>query len=147
MSHQNFSNTFQSSNQIIKGGNDTGMAIIAEDPEQDAAMDIPNYHTLKLCLIGKAYSGKKTQAQMLHEKYGDKLTFFNMAEVLREALNFVNPALKEEVIDPKAKGGKGGKPAEAANDQFVGKDTAAYREVAANLLNEKIGRASCRERV
>jgi|TARA_B110000305_G_C19439727_1_gene641127 ABC-type polysaccharide/polyol phosphate transport system ATPase subunit len=27
--------------------------------------DFPTYHSIKLCLIGKAHSGKKTQAKMI----------------------------------------------------------------------------------
>lgn len=49
-----------------------------------------------------------------------------MSEILREALAYVQkPEVKEEVVDPKAKGGKGGKGAEAAQavDVFAGLDT------------------------
>jgi adenylate kinase family enzyme len=37
------------------------------------AQGIPNYHTLKLAIIGKAYAGKKTHAKKIMEKYAGKL--------------------------------------------------------------------------
>jgi dephospho-CoA kinase len=61
-------------------------------------------------LIGGKFAGKKTVAQSLAEEFG--LTVFNMDDVVREALNYVQPEKKEEVIDPKAKAK--GKPAQEA---------------------------------
>lgn len=54
-----------------------------------------------------------------------------MKEILREAFMYVSPnQQKEETIDPKAKGAKGGKTIEAVADVFAGKDTTKYKEVA-----------------
>jgi len=131
-----FQETFHSSNKMPKGA-EGGMEVIVEDTEKDKMYDFPNYHTLKLCVIGRAFSGKKTQVQLINEKLGGKLTEFNMMDVLREALNFAKPP-KEEVVDPKAKGGKG-KPAQAeasASDLFVGKDTTLYKIIAEQLLQQ-----------
>lgn len=53
----------------------------------------PSYHSLKVCILGKAYSGKKTQAQLLMEKVGaQNLTLFDMGEIIREALVYIDPA-------------------------------------------------------
>ena len=96
--------------------------------------DFPTYHSIKMCIIGKAYSGKKTQAQMIIDKIGaDKVTLFNMNDIVREALLYVDPGQKvEEVVDPKAKGK--GKPADTPADIFAGKDSTQYREIATLLL-------------
>ena len=57
-----------------------------------------------------------------------------MSEVLREALGFVSTEKKEEVVDPKAKGGKG-KAAEAAVvELFVGQDTTLYKDIGTKIL-------------
>jgi len=82
-------------------------------------VDFPTYHTLKLCLLGRAFAGKTTQAQQLAQKLGhEKVTTFNMGEIIREALSYVDPnQAKEEVADPKAKG-KGKPPVEAGVDAF-----------------------------
>ena len=72
---------------------------------------------------------------MIVDEYG--LNLFNMSEILREALVYVSkPDAKEEVVDPKAKGGKPakGEPAQAA-DSFAGLDTTQYKEIAAKLLS------------
>lgn len=59
-----------------------------------------------------------------------------MGEIIREALEYVDPSqTKEEVVDPKAKGGKA-KPAETPVDKFAGKDTTQYKEIANLLLKQ-----------
>jgi hypothetical protein len=74
---------------------------------------------------------------MIIDKFGaDKLTLFNMNDIVREALNYVDPGQKqEEIADPKGKGGKG-KPADTPSDIFAGKDTTAYKEISALLLSQ-----------
>lgn len=73
---------------------------------------------------------------MIVDEYG--LNLFNMGEILREALAYVQkPEAKDEAADPKAaKGGKPakGEPAQAA-DSFAGLDTTQYKEIAAKLLS------------
>lgn len=64
-------------------------------------------------------SGKKTQSKLLAEKIGG-LKVFDMNEIIREALTYVDPsAQKEEVVDPKAKGKKAAA-ADTTVDQFAG---------------------------
>jgi adenylate kinase family enzyme len=48
----------------------------------------PNWLALKLCLVGYPFSGKKTQAAMIKEKYG--LDVFIMEDLVNEAMEF-NP--------------------------------------------------------
>ena len=70
----------------------SGMKMINQD-EKKFVPDFPTYHPIKLCIVGKAFSGKKTQAQMIIDKFGaDKLTLFNMTDIVREALNYVDPS-------------------------------------------------------
>lgn len=103
---------------------------------------LPLWHTLKLCVIGKASSGKKTTAQMIKDEFGDQFTVFNMSDVLREALAYVQVEKKEEnhveTTNKAAPKKGGGKPAQEANvvDPFAGRDTAAYKEIATLLLKE-----------
>lgn len=61
-----------------------------------------------------------------------------MGEIIREACAYIDPKNKatEEVVDPKAKGGKG-KAAEAPVDPFAGKDTTLYKEIG-NLVLQQI---------
>jgi hypothetical protein len=68
------------------------------------------------------------------EEFG--LTLFNMSDIIREALAYVmKPEVKEEVVDPKAKGGKGAKAdATQAVDVFSGLDTVQYKEISGKLL-------------
>lgn len=48
-------------------------------PQQPAHVtDFPSYHPLKLCVIGRAYSGKSTQASVMLKALGDKVTLFDM---------------------------------------------------------------------
>lgn len=92
----------------------------------------PTHHSIKVCIQGKAFSGKKTQAKMIIDHFGGKVTLFDMTEIVREALGYVDPnAQKEEVADPKAKGKK---PADEKLDPFAGQDTTVYKEIATALL-------------
>lgn len=59
-----------------------------------------------------------------------------MGKVVREALSYVDPSqVKDEQVDPKAKGGKG-KQADAPVDIFAGKDTTQYKEIANLILKQ-----------
>jgi hypothetical protein len=55
-----------------------------------------------------------------------------MDEIIREALNFVTQSkpVKEEVPDPKAKGGKKDAKPDAGALLFEGKDTTRYKDIA-----------------
>jgi hypothetical protein len=57
-----------------------------------------------------------------------------MSEVLREALGFVSTEKKEEVIDPKAKGGKGKAAESTTVELFVGQDTSIYKDIATKII-------------
>lgn len=48
----------------------------------------PNWLALKICLVGYPFSGKKTQAQLIKQKYG--LDVYVMEELINEAMTF-NP--------------------------------------------------------
>lgn len=48
----------------------------------------PNWLALKICLVGYPFSGKKTQAALIKEKYG--LDVFIMEDLINEAMEF-NP--------------------------------------------------------
>jgi hypothetical protein len=65
--------------------------------------------------------------------FGGAVTVFDMSDILREALAYVDPknAPKEEIIDPKAKGKK---PVEEKVDPFAGLNTTGYKNVALELL-------------
>lgn len=105
-------------------------------PAPGHTTDFPSYHPLKLCVIGRAFSGKSTQAKYLQKILGEKVTLFEMNKIVREALAYVDPnQAKEEAVDPKAKGGKG-KAAEAPVDVFAGKDTTQYKEIANLILKQ-----------
>jgi len=130
MSNPNLNITVRSNQNSKQFGASVADEVEPEKPKSE----VPDYHSLKLCLMGKAQSGKKTQAQLLTEEYGDKLTIFNMEEIIREALSYVDPGAKEEAADPKAKGK--GKPADAPSDAFAGLDTEQYKEIASNLLKQ-----------
>jgi hypothetical protein len=47
---------------------------------------MPQYLNLKLCFIGYAFAGKKTQAKMLQDSYG--LQTYQMSDLVSEAVNF-----------------------------------------------------------
>jgi hypothetical protein len=47
---------------------------------------MPQYLNLKLCFIGYAFAGKKTQAKMLQDTYG--LQTYQMSDLVSEAVNF-----------------------------------------------------------
>lgn len=110
------------------------MEIITEEDQTERKQSpLPLWHTLKLCVIGKAYSGKKSAAQQIQDYIGEHITLFNMDEILREALQYVSPDKKEEVVDPKAKGkGKAAEPVHV--DVFAGLDTTEYKDIANELL-------------
>ena len=58
MSNPNLNITVRSTQKPFEAG------VQVEDVEPEK-QKVPDWHSLKLCLIGKAQSGKKTQAQLL----------------------------------------------------------------------------------
>jgi hypothetical protein len=59
---------------------------------------IPDWLNLKLAILGRAFSGKKTVAKQLQEQYGGQanIRIFNMDEVIMEALEYITPKKIEE---------------------------------------------------
>ena len=56
--------------------------------------------SLKLCLVGYQFAGKKTQALKLRDQYG--LEVLHLAELVQEAIEFYEnyPKMIEEVREP-----------------------------------------------
>jgi len=71
----------------------------------------------------------------LQKSLGEKVKVFDMGEIVREALQYVDPkAAKEEAADPKGKGKKAA--ADAPADIFAGQDTTRYKEIASLLIKQ-----------
>ena len=47
---------------------------------------VPHFMNLKLCLVGYAFAGKKTQAQKLKEEYGLEVMYIN--DLVQQAIEF-----------------------------------------------------------
>ena len=94
-----------------------------QSPDQDVQTStLFNDLNFKLLLTGSAFSGKKTVAKYLQETLGADVVIFNINDIVKEAIDYINPKkLEEVVVDPKAKGKK---PATevAAVDIFEGKN-------------------------
>ncbi len=59
--------------------------------------DIPSYMPLKLSLIGYSFSGKKTLAGLLHDKY--KVHVISVEELINECVDIVGPEHEEEKME------------------------------------------------
>ena len=59
---------------------------------------VPEYLDLKLCFVGYAFAGKKTQAERLKEKY-ENLDIYHLNDIVSQALTFYesNPNPIEQV--------------------------------------------------
>jgi len=81
--------------------------------------------TIKLALIGRAHSGKKTIAAWLKEVLGSDVSILNLDDIIREAIEYITPKKQDEsvIVDPKAKGKKGAKEEPVHIDIFEGKNT------------------------
>jgi hypothetical protein len=82
--------------------------------------------TIKLALMGRAFSGKKTVATHLKEQLGNEVAVLHIDEVIKEAVEYISPKKVDEsvVVDPKAKGKAKGKEEPVNVDIFEGKNTA-----------------------
>jgi hypothetical protein len=98
---------------------------------------------IRLCIVGRTFAGKKTLAKQIQTALGGgSLKLFQMDEIVKEALDYVNPRKTEEAVDPKAKGkpaGKGKAEEEKSLDVFEGKDTDQYKEVATQIRSQFFG--------
>lgn len=72
------------------------------------------------------------------EKLGaNAITLFNMGEIIREALVYIDPNQnKEEAVDPKAAKQKAKAPEATPTDKYAGQDTTKYKELAEHLLKQ-----------
>lgn len=98
--------------------------ILEEVGEREETDLIPSALPLKLVILGRAFSGKKTIARQLQEKYGgDKnVRVFNIDDVVKEALDYITPKKVDEAALEAAKKAKKGKVEEVVNvDIFEGK--------------------------
>ena len=62
-----------------------------EEPELPA--EVPNHLPLKICLVGRDFSGKETQAHEIARRYNLKVMILN--DMIEEALKCVNAPVKE----------------------------------------------------
>lgn len=49
---------------------------------------VPHYLNLKLCFVGYSFAGKKTQANLLKEKFENALNIYHLNDLAEEAVNF-----------------------------------------------------------
>lgn len=89
--------------------------------------------TIKLAVVGRAFSGKKTVAKQIQEMLGSEVVVLHMDEIIKEAIEYISPKKQDEsvIIDPKAKGKKKEEP--VVNDIFEGKNTAQYKSLAQQI--------------
>lgn len=111
-----------------------------EADETGMSGSIPTELPLKLAILGRAFSGKKTIATYISEKYGgsDKnIRVFNMGEVIKEALDYITPKKIDEAAIEAAKKAKKGKVEEVTNvDIFEGKNPDTYKKIATDLKTQ-----------
>ena len=109
----------------------------ADEGEEEGQIGrIPSELPLKLAVLGRAFSGKKTIARQLQEKYGgDKnIKLFNMDEIIKEALDYITPKKVDEAALEAAKKAKKGKQEEASSvDHFEGKHIDEYKKIATTI--------------
>ena len=72
---------------------------------------MPSELPFKLAILGRAFSGKKTIAKELQERYGGEkcIKIFNMDEIIKEALDYITPKKVDEATLEAAKKAKKGK--------------------------------------
>jgi hypothetical protein len=86
--------------------------------------------TIKMSLLGRAFSGRKTVAKQMQDVLGQEVAILHIDEIIKEAIEYISPKKVDEsvVVDPKAKGKAKGKADEAAVvDIFEGKKTDSYK--------------------
>lgn len=100
---------------------------------------IPSELPLKMAILGRAFSGKKTIASQLQEKYGGNtnVKLFNMDEVIKEALDYITPKKVDEAALEAQKKQKKGKAEEVVNvDIFEGKNVGGYKKLATEIKEQ-----------
>lgn len=111
-----------------------------------APAGIPSGLQLKLSILGRAFSGKRTIAKMLQEKVGEKsVTIFDMDVIIAEALEYVTPKkVDEATLEAKAKQEKGKKPAGKSTieettimtDKYEGRNAEEYKSIAQSIKHQ-----------
>ena len=88
--------------------------------------------SIKMAILGRTMSGKKTIAKQIQEKYGqDNIKIFSMDTIIGEALEYITPKKVEEAApDPKAKAKKGKAEETGPVDPFEGKNTEQFKSIA-----------------
>lgn len=62
------------------------------DKEESLKVEsIPHYLPVKMCLLGKSMSGKRTIAKQIQDQYQGKIKIFKMEDIVKEALDYINP--------------------------------------------------------
>ena len=71
--------------------------------------------SIKLSLLGRAFSGRKTVAKQMQDVLGQDVAILHIDEIIKEAIEYISPKKVDEsvVVDPKAKGKAKGKADEA----------------------------------
>ena len=112
----------------------------ADETEEDSSPGtIPSELPLKLAILGRPFSGKKTIASMLVEKHGgDKnIRIFNMDDIFKEALDYITPKKVDEAALEAQKKAKKGKVEEVVNvDIFDGKHPVEYKKIATEMKSK-----------
>lgn len=114
-------------------------AIDEGDEEDGFTGSIPSELPLKLAILGRPFSGKKTVAQMLVDKFGgDKnIKLFNMDDIIKEALDYITPKKVDEAALEAQKKAKKGKVEEVVNvDVFEGKHPREYKKIATEMKSK-----------
>jgi len=109
---------------------------VPDDEEDGYVGVIPSDLPLKLAILGRPFSGKKTISNMLVEKFGGEknIKVFNMDEIIKEALDYITPKKVDEAALEAQKKAKKGKVEEVVNvDIFEGKHPKEYKKIATEL--------------
>jgi dephospho-CoA kinase len=61
---------------------------------------------LKLALIGRSFSGKRTISKQIQELYNGKIKIFNMNDMIKECVEYSNPKPVAELPNPADKNKK-----------------------------------------
>ena len=110
-----------------------------------APAGIPSGLHIKLSILGRAFSGKRTIAKQIQEKVGDKsITIFSMDDIIQEALEYVAPKKVDDSAADLKKVDKKKQPAKGAaaddtnvsTDKFEGKNSEEYKAIASTIKNQ-----------
>lgn len=101
--------------------------------------EVPNDFVLRLAILGRAFSGKKTVAKQIQDQYGgpQNVKIWNMDDIIIEAIEYVTPKKVDEVAaaeaSKKAPARKGKQEEIVPVDIFEGRDTTEYKRIANSI--------------